>query len=154
MCPDPRPPDPVVLVACDGGPDGDAALRYAVDRAAESRAGLLVVARYDGPAEARTVREDSAHRMRARRRTEKALRRALGDDPVHLACRVVVATNSTARSVIAHSTSAIMIVVACHDRETVQDLFRHLASAVGPSPSPVPIAVVPARHGQVRQGSP
>ncbi len=152
MCPGterPTPPDAVVVVACDGRPDGDAALLYAADRADERQARLLVVAPYEGPDGRAGARAEADRRRLARRRAERAIERALAEHSGGqgaAAPRVVTAPGPATRSILTHCADAVLIVVALHDRGLVQELFQELAHASDTRRCGIPIALVPGEY--------
>ena len=153
-------PRSTVVVGCDGSVANDAALRFAVRQVGENDAGLLVVSTYrpaddcGDPDDAGDLSDvdnlsgvgEAEWCRRARRRTENALARALSPSSPPPDRQIVTVRGPAGRALLAHSASAVLIVVGCHDRTGVQDLFAELGRQALAQQQIVPIALIPADH--------
>ena len=157
-------PRSTVVVGCDGSVANDAALRFAVRQVGENDAGLLVVSTYR-PADGSGNPDDAGDQSdlsdvdeaewcrRARRRTEKALARALGPSSPPPDRQIVTVRGPAGRALLAHSASAVLIVVGCHDRSGVEDLFAELGRQALAQQQIAPIALIPADHETTEEQS-
>lgn len=142
----------IVLVGCDGTPEGDPVLRFGVEEARLRGARLVLVIAYFGPIDPDIDEFDTPRSeldTRARSCAETALHRALhwpdaSDLPEY---DIVAAEGDPIRALLEHSERAVMIVIGTHDRPLLQRLFSRPTSQHLLHHTHVPVTIVPS-HGK------
>jgi len=142
--------EPVVLVGCDGTPEGDPVLRFGVEEARLRRARLVLVSAYNGPIDPDLDNFDTPRSeldARARRRADTALHRALHwSDAADLpGYDIVIAQGDPVQALLDHTQHAVMIVIGNHDRPLLQQLFSRPTSTHLLHHANIPVTIVPSR---------
>ena len=142
--------DPVVLVGCDGTPEGDPVLRFGVDEARLRGARVVLVTAYLGPIDPDVDDFDTPRselEARARSSAETALHRALHWPDVSQLPEydIVAAEGDPVRALLDNTAHAVMIVVGSHDRPLLQRLFTRPTSQHLLHNTDIPVTIVPSR---------
>jgi nucleotide-binding universal stress UspA family protein len=147
--------EPVVLVGCDGTPDGDAALRFAVEEARLRGVRVVLAIAYFGPIDPDVDEFDTSRselEARARNCAETALHRALHwPNPSQLPdYDIVAAEGDPVRVLLGHTAHAVMIVIGIHDRPLLQRLFARPVSRHLLHTAHIPVTIVPSEESPGR----
>jgi nucleotide-binding universal stress UspA family protein len=137
-----------VVVGCDGQPESDAALRFAVREASLRSARLVMVMSFFKPIDPDLDEYDTPEselRSRALRTAEASLCRALSLAPEHLPIHQTVTGQGEPSRVLLHDYgTAELFVLGSHHRNLVKRVFSgHATSRTLIHQGHVPVVVVP-----------
>jgi len=138
---------PDIVVGCDGTPDSDPALRFAIDETLRRAGRLVIVIAYQRPIDPDLDSFDtpgSELEAHARDRAQAAIRRVLTDHDPQFDQQVVAVEGEPAQVLLDQADHAALIIVGDHERSLLARLFdRDTARQLLHANSVVPVTVVP-----------